>query len=379
MNRNALPPSLVANLQQLLVSRKTGKEEAEEEDKVAVEGEAEIEGDDAEEDSRPAILVTNGDGIESPGLIRLVEGLVREGRYRVYVCAPQFDKSASGHSLTVQESVQVSSFEIEGATAFTVSGTSADCVTLALSEALFSWTKPVLVVSGINRGPNCGQNLWYSGAVAGAREALLHGVPSLCISLHWKKDVSSENDLKEAVDACLPLIQTAAKDIEKAVFPQSCLLNVELPAGSSTNKGFRVTRQSLWRSSLSWNAVSSYKHPAAGSFMANQQSLGLQLAQLSRDASAAGAARRLHTNKKNVEVESVGAAGIPNSRQIGRKHYRLEFLEKDHEGGDEDLDIVALQNGYVTITPIALSFDKQSEVQSSVSNWLSTAFSPVST
>ncbi|KAL9270291.1 5'-nucleotidase SurE-like protein [Drosera capensis] len=375
MNRNALPPSLVANLQQVLVLRKTGKEEAEEEDKVAVEGEAEIEGDDAEEDSRPAILVTNGDGIESPGLIRLVEGLVREGRYRVYVCAPQFDKSASGHSLTVQESVEVSSFEIEGATAFAVSGTSADCVTLALSEALFSWTKPVLVVSGINRGPNCGQNLWYSGAVAGAREALLHGVPSLCISLHWKKDVSSENDLKEAVDACLPLIHTAAKDIENAVFPQSCLLNVELPAGPSTNKGFRVTRQSLWRSSVSWNAVSSYKHPAAGSFMANQQSLGLQLAQLSRDASAAGAARRLHTNKKNVEVESVGAAGKPNSRQIVRKHYRLEFLEKDGEGGDEDLDIVALQNGYVTITPIALSSAKQSEVQSSVSNWLSTALS----
>ncbi|GAB2219555.1 hypothetical protein Droror1_Dr00007192 [Drosera rotundifolia] len=75
MNRNALPPSLVANLQQFLVSMKTGKEEAEEEDKVAVEGEAEIEGDDAEEDSRPTILVTNGDGIESPGLIRLVEEL----------------------------------------------------------------------------------------------------------------------------------------------------------------------------------------------------------------------------------------------------------------------------------------------------------------
>ncbi|KAL9275367.1 5'-nucleotidase SurE-like protein [Drosera capensis] len=374
MNRNALPPSLVANLQQVLVSRKTDKEGAEEEGKVAVEGEAEIEGDEAEKGSRPAILVTNGDGIESPGLIRLVEGLVREGRHRVYVCAPQFDKSASGHSLTVQESVEVSSFEIEGTTAFAVSGTSADCVTLALSEALFSRTKPVLVVSGINRGPNCGQNLWYSGAVAGAREALLHGVPSLCISLHWKRDVSSENDLKEAVDACLPLIHAAAKDIEKAVFPQSCLLNVELPASPSTNKGFRVTRQSLWRSSLSWNAVSSYKHPAAGSFMANQQSIGLQLAQLSRDASAAGAARRLHTNK-NVEVESVGTAGKPSSKQIVRKHYRLEFVEKDHEGGDEDLDVVALRNGYVTITPIALSSDMQSEVQSFVSNWLSTALS----
>ncbi|GAB2212456.1 hypothetical protein Drorol1_Dr00020422 [Drosera rotundifolia] len=63
-------------------------------------------GDDAEEDSRPTILVKNGDGIESPRLIRLVEGLVWEGRYRVYVCAL--------HSLTMQEFVQVSWFEIEG-------------------------------------------------------------------------------------------------------------------------------------------------------------------------------------------------------------------------------------------------------------------------
>ncbi|GAB2291840.1 hypothetical protein Dimus_026091 [Dionaea muscipula] len=376
MNKNVLPPSLVANLQQVLGSRNSTKEGGEEEEETASNeaSSGSVEVDSEEKESKPAILVTNGDGIESPGLVRLIEGLVKDGRFSVYVCAPQLDKSASGHSLTVQETVEVSSFEIDGATAFAVSGTPADCVSLAFSEELFSWSKPVLVISGVNRGPSCGQNILYSGAVAGAREALIYGVPSLCISLDWKKDVSSENDFKEAVDACLPLIFSAARDIEKGVFPQSCL-NIELPASPSTNKGFKVTRQSLWRSAFSWHAVSSYKHPSSGNFMANQQSLGLQLAQLGRDASAAGAARRLNANKKNVEIESVGAAGKPNKKQSVKKHYRLEFLEKDHDGGDEaDLDFIALQNGFVTLTPIALSSDVQSELQVSVSNWFSTAF-----
>ncbi|KAJ8439443.1 hypothetical protein Cgig2_021557 [Carnegiea gigantea] len=374
MNRNALPPSLVANLQQVLISRKnTPPQDDDEGEKVVTESTeltqptidgaaqdpssssssiASIAEDDSEKkSSKPVILVTNGDGIESPGLVSLVDALVRDGRFDVHVCAPQFDKSACGHSLTVRETVEVTSTEVSGATAFEVSGTPADCVSLALSQTIFSWSKPVLVISGINRGSSCGQNTLYSGAIAGAREALIYGVPSLCISLDWKKDVSSENDFKDAVEICLPLINAAIRDIEKGIFPQSCFLSIEVPVSPSANKGFKLTRQSLQRSGLTWRAVSSYKHPSAMNFMASQQSLGIQLAQLGRDASAAGAARWLYKNKKNVEIESVGVAGKSDSEQTIRKHYRLE----------------------VAVTPLALSSDNQAEIYSSVSNWLSLA------
>lgn len=381
MNKNALPPSLVANLEQVLISRKASEEELQPTESMEAPisasspAECAAEAGSEETSTKPVILVTNADGIESAGLVCLVESLVRDGRFDVHVCAPQFDKSASGHSFTVRETVEVSSIEISGATAYEVSGTPADCVSLALSGALFSWSKPVLVISGINRGSNCGHNMLYSGAIAGAREALICGVPSVCISLNCKKDASSENDFKGAVDVCLPLVYAVISAIEKGVFPKSCLLNMEVPVYPSANKGLRITRQSMWRNGLSWLAVSSYRHPASGHFMGGQQSLGIQLAQLSRDASAAGAARRIHTNKKNLEVESVGVAGKPSSKQAVKKHFRLELQDEVQEDADEDLDFKAVENGFIAVTPLALSSELQPEIQSSVSDWFAVALS----
>ena len=154
-----------------------------------------------------------------------------------------------------------------------------DCVSLALSGALFSWSKPILVISGINRGSSCGNHMFYSGVVAGAREALLCGVPSLSISLNWKKDKSKETDFKDAVAVCLSLISAAIRDIEKGTFPTNCFLHIEIPTSPSSNKVFKLTKLSMRRSILNWLAVSSSRYPP-GHFMANQQGLGVQLAQL---------------------------------------------------------------------------------------------------
>ncbi|EXB38864.1 5'-nucleotidase surE [Morus notabilis] len=264
------------------------------------------------------------------------------------------DKSLSGHSVTVLETISACSAEIGGAVAYEVSGTAVDCVSLALSGALFSWSKPALVISGINRGSSSGHNMFHSGAVAAAREALICGVPALCISLNGKKDVSCESKMKEAVGVCLPLIHATVESVQKDVFPKSCLLNVEIPSCPLANKGFKLTRQSLWRSSLRWQAVSAKQHPSAGHFMSNQQSLGIMLAQLGRDASTAGAARRLNSQRKNVEIESVGVAGKPNSQQTVKKYFRLEFLDKDIDNVDEDLDIRALEDGFNVVADEAL-------------------------
>ncbi|KAJ4874992.1 Survival protein SurE-like phosphatase/nucleotidase [Raphanus sativus] len=371
---NGLSAALVSNLQDVLSKRKGGsdspaaaEEEEEEAPSTSVAAKEEVG------DSRPIVLVTNGDGIDSPGLVSLVEALVGQGLYNVHVCAPQTDKSVSSHSMTPGETIAASSGNIKGATAFEVSGTPGDCISLGLSGALFAWSKPpILVISGINQGSSCGNQVFYSGAVAGAREALICGVPSLSISLNWKKGESKESDFKDAVGVCLPLINATIRDIQKGVFPKDCSLNIDIPTSPSSNKGLKVTKQSMWRQSPSWQAVSANRHPGAGNFMSNQQSLGAQLAQLGRDASAAGAARRFTTQKKSiVEIESVGVAAKTESRV--KKYFRLEFVAKEQEHMDEDLDIKALEDGFVSVTPLSLLPKMDSETQASVSEWISKA------
>ncbi|KAK6268207.1 hypothetical protein QUC31_012367 [Theobroma cacao] len=378
VKKNMLPPGLVNNLQEVLLSRKGGNNnnEQQKDDSAADSTEPSTstcneDAADGNDSSKPVVLLTNGEGIDSLGLVYLVQALVRLGLYNVHVCAPQSDKSVSGHSVTLRETIAVTPAEIDGATAYEVSGTTVDCVSLALSGALFSWSKPLLVISGINRGSSCGHHMFYSGVVAGAREALICGVPSLSISLNWKREESQESDFKDAVAVCLPLINAAIRDIEKGVFPKSCFLSIEIPTSPSANKGFKLTKQSFWRSAPSWQAVSANRHPSAAHFMSNQQSLGIQLAQLSRDASAAGAARRLTTQRKNVEIESVGAAKSDTKKV--KKYFRLEFVDREQEDTDEDLDFRALDNGFVAVTPLSLSPQIESDIQTAASDWISSA------
>ncbi|RAL42425.1 unnamed protein product [Cuscuta campestris] len=380
--KNGLMPSgLVSNLEQVLLRRKVGaatgegQHKPDKDDSPALSSSSSNSGGAAADldSSKPIVLVTNADGIESPGLTSLVDALVQLGIYNVHVLAPQSDKSVAGHSVTLRDTVAVTAVDIQGATAYEVSGTPVDCVSLALSGALFSWSKPLLVISGINRGSSCGNHMFYSGVIAGAREALLDGVPSISISLNWKTNESQESDFSGAASVCLPFITAAIRDIEKGIFPKCCLLNLEVPTAPLTNKGFKLTKPSLWRSTLSWNAIPANRNVAASRFLSNQQSLGFQLAQLSRDASAAGAARRFTTQKKNIEVvESVGVAGKSDPNRTV-KYFRLELLEKKQEEEDEDLDFRALNNGFVAVTPICLPMHEHEDIRSAASEWISTA------
>ena len=123
------------------------------------------------------ILVTNDDGYESPGLHVLVKALRKIAK--VTVVAPASEKSACGHSLTLSHplnfvSVDDDFYKLED-------GTPSDCVYLAL-HAMFDKEKPDLVVSGINKGSNMGEDITYSGTAAGAMEAVLQGVPAIAIS-----------------------------------------------------------------------------------------------------------------------------------------------------------------------------------------------------
>ncbi|AQQ71884.1 5'-nucleotidase SurE [Limihaloglobus sulfuriphilus] len=124
------------------------------------------------------ILLTNDDGISANGLTMLCERLSELGN--VFVAAPREHMSAAGHGLSLGpidvEQVEV----IPGVTGFSINGTPADCVKLAILELV---DEPIdLVVSGLNNGTNLGVNIWYSGTVAAAREACFYGIPAVALS-----------------------------------------------------------------------------------------------------------------------------------------------------------------------------------------------------
>ncbi len=126
------------------------------------------------------VLLTNDDGILADGLWSLYREFAKE--HQVTIVAPDTEKSAVGHGITLYSPLRVKKIMVDGKTeALAVDGTPADCVKLALLELLDS--KPDLVVSGINPGANVGVNLNYSGTVAAAREACLYGIAAMAVSV----------------------------------------------------------------------------------------------------------------------------------------------------------------------------------------------------
>ncbi len=128
---------------------------------------------------RYRVLVTNDDGYDAKGLQELVSALKELKNIEVTVVAPANEKSACGHSLTLTRPLKFVSidddfYKLED-------GTPSDCIYLSLS-AIYNDIKPDLVISGINRGSNMGEDITYSGTCAGAMEGVLHDIPSIAIS-----------------------------------------------------------------------------------------------------------------------------------------------------------------------------------------------------
>eukprot|EP00249_Psilotum_nudum_P028915 c38930_g1_i1 orf=334-1554(-) len=324
-------------------------------------------------DERPAVLVTNDDGIQAPGLRALVQALITAGRCNVHVCAPDSDRSGVGHSVTIRSAVAVTAIDIRGATAYEVSGTPADCVSLSLSGVLFPSSRPALVISGINKGSNCGYHIIYSGTVAGAREAFVCGVPSIALSLNWKRGVSNEKDFITAADVSLPLIHATLNDIERGVFPKGFFLNIDIPTNPAQHKGFRVTRQGTSRLAGRWCSVSPLQRHISGASFAKELGIGIQLAQLGRAASAAGAARRLNSPLKTTEIESVAGdengAIPPGSQNI--QYFRNEVDDIEVGEATEDNDFGTVEQEYISVTPLGVVTHLEPEALIGVADWIS--------
>jgi 5'-nucleotidase len=181
------------------------------------------------QDDRPCLLVTNDDGIDAPGIAALAAAVRHLGR--VIVCAPDRERSAAGHALTLNRPLRVRAL---GEDRFEVDGTPTDCVHLGVFN-LTGGRPPRLILSGINRGVNLSDDVTYSGTVAAALEGTLLRVPSIAFSAERDADGRSRYEVAAALAASLA---------ERALvngLPPGVLLNVNVPLG--TPKGIRITRQ----------------------------------------------------------------------------------------------------------------------------------------
>jgi len=174
------------------------------------------------------ILVTNDDGYRSEGIHAVADALRALGD--VTIVAPVEEASAIGHALTLRHPLRLEKIS-DGV--FAVDGTPTDCVNIAVTH-VFHGALPQLVVSGINKGWNLGDDITYSGTVAGALEGALLGVPALAISL---KATRETYDFSNAARAAAAL----ADAIVRAPLPSRTFLNVNVPKGQP--KGYRVTVQ----------------------------------------------------------------------------------------------------------------------------------------
>jgi len=177
------------------------------------------------------LLLTNDDGIHGEGLIRLKEALENRADLKVTVVAPDRERSAASHQITIFDPLILKEV---GKNTYTLNGSPADCVKISLEG--FLKEKVDMVVSGVNNGPNMGVDVYYSGTVAAAREACFHSIPALAFSLDG---YGHEKEFDSAAHYGVKLIDMV---LDKT-WPEDLLLNVNFPNQALEEvKGIRVTR-----------------------------------------------------------------------------------------------------------------------------------------
>ncbi len=243
----------------------------------------------------PRILLTNDDGIHSQGLDVLYEKLSRLGECTLV--APDRDNSAVSHSLTMNRPLRVTRLREN---CYTVNGTPTDCVAIGLNKIVKE--KPDLLVSGINPGPNLGDDISYSGTVSAAIEGTMYSVPSLAVSLASQPPY----DFSMAGEIAAKL----ATKILECGLPPNTLLNANIPNDENI-RGIRITRQG----------------------------------------------RRLW---KNAIMET--------SDPWGKTHYWIGGGTPHPESG-KDTDVYAINNGYISVTPIHLDLTNHKEIRFLKEEW----------
>ncbi|MDD3323579.1 MAG: 5'/3'-nucleotidase SurE [Sulfurospirillaceae bacterium] len=256
------------------------------------------------------ILVTNDDGFESAGLHALAQALRPLGH--VTIVAPTTEKSACGHSLTLTRPLRFISIEDDF---FKLDdGTPTDCIYLSLNALFEGSSKPDLVVSGINKGSNLGEDITYSGTASAAMEACLHGVPAIAISQVYVG--GAQNIEEHGYSLAQQTVYELAKKILQGSFPlgERRFLNVNIPPIKADEcKGYKVTR--------------------AGYRMYGNDA-------------------HLHRNPRGEEYYWLGV-------------HTMEWKK----GEKADCDMSAIDEGYVSITPIKLDMTAHDELEN-LEKWI---------
>src|SRR5678816_888109 len=184
------------------------------------------------------ILLTNDDGINARGL-DLLESVAQAFSEDIWVVAPTEEQSGAGHSLTLTEPVRLRKHDNRR---FSVTGTPTDAVMLALAHIMKD-SPPDLILSGINRGANLGEDVTYSGTVSAAMEGALAGVPSIALSQSYSREGMGDTVPFAAAEGWAERV--LAPLLQFQMEPRT-LINVNFPAMPPDEvKGIRVCRQGL--------------------------------------------------------------------------------------------------------------------------------------
>jgi len=178
------------------------------------------------------ILLVNDDGYFSEGILTLYE-VLKKHFDTVKVVAPDRNLSGAGHALTFTKPLRIRQVDTDIYTV--IEGTPADCVHLGVG-VVFEGKKPDLVISGINQGPNLGEDITYSGTVAGAMEGCILGIPSVAVSIFAREDFRFYDASKVVLDLIRPILQKG--------LPKNTYLNVNIPnIPYGEIRAYAITRQ----------------------------------------------------------------------------------------------------------------------------------------
>ena len=181
------------------------------------------------------ILLTNDDGYHAPGF-EVLEEIARQFSDDIWVCAPSEEQSGAGHSLTLNRPVRLQKFAERR---FAVTGTPTDSVMMALREVMDG--PPDLILSGVNRGANLGDDITYSGTVSAAIEGALAGIRAIALSQVYSRELNGDEQMFGAAREWGPKV---IEPLLSAPFADRTLVNVNFPPRAASDvQGIRVVRQ----------------------------------------------------------------------------------------------------------------------------------------
>jgi 5'-nucleotidase len=181
------------------------------------------------------VLCTNDDGIHAPGL-KVVEEIAHALSDDVWIVAPELDQSGVSHSLSLNDPLRLREV---GPRHFAVRGTPTDCVIMG-AHHLLKPTMPDVVLSGVNKGRNVGEDVVYSGTIAGALEGTILGLPSFALSQEFSMQTRDKPLWETALQFGPPIL----RKVIQAGIPKNTVINVNFPSRAPKDvAGIRVTRQ----------------------------------------------------------------------------------------------------------------------------------------